>query len=615
MIDLFKAQLIRFRWWLAAFGFAHLGVLAFVSRMMDPLQQRSGLYNLIGVLYFVLGLLFGLYQLGGYRRPNAWLNLMHRPLPRRAIGAGVFGAGAFLLALAVALPVLAIVAGQYAWTARVVDTRHWWLPVAAWCVAMAGYLFGAYCMIAARRYAVLVLSLPLLPLYSDAAGGAMMAIHAAVLIWLTVLVAIAFKPDLSAPPRGLAANLAVALPVQAMIYVLLCVAINLGFQLGWIAIGSDPLNSGAPPKGGLIESDRAKGPDLIIAGLAASADADARLWREQARISEVYRIGPRRQPLPTRGELVTAEPQIIGDASRNLLWSYSDDSGYFHGRDTLTRRAAGTLGVSIVGDDAQRPLPSPPLPVGDGYVLTEHAVYQYDPHDARLRLRMALPGNEIPVAAPEPAGDSTLLLSDRALYFFDLRGFAENVDAPAPLPRQRIDLAGPVGNLSGVDVLEIGDGYLVSMTYGSRNFQTLGDGYQVVFKLGEDGRVAQVARRELSPDFPALLRYRLYWLSPAMQALEHAAVGFLARPQPLYAVEPPPVPDNIRMHALVLCVLSFFLAWNWSARMRLSRVERWAWIIGCGLVGIPALLSLRLIHPLSPRREPAMQAVPIAAPA
>ena len=88
---LFRAELLRFRGWALAFLVVHLGLLGFFARMADLAQLDWEQYAMIGTAYVLVGALFGLYQAGSYRRPNHWLKLLHRPLPRWRIAAALFG--------------------------------------------------------------------------------------------------------------------------------------------------------------------------------------------------------------------------------------------------------------------------------------------------------------------------------------------------------------------------------------------------------------------------------------------------------------------------------------------------------------------------------------------
>src|SRR6478735_2103744 len=105
MIDLFKGELLRFRLWAAAAGVINLVVLGFLSRMVDMAQQPNFVYQIFGAVYAVAGILLGLYQMGSYRKPNQWLNLLHRPLHRLQIAGALSAAGAVVLLVAMALPI------------------------------------------------------------------------------------------------------------------------------------------------------------------------------------------------------------------------------------------------------------------------------------------------------------------------------------------------------------------------------------------------------------------------------------------------------------------------------------------------------------------------------
>ena len=99
MIDLFKGELLRFRLWALVAGVINLAVLAFLSRMVDLAQQPLQVYQVFGAVYALPGALLGLYQMGGYRRPNTWLNLLHRPVQHPRMAGALMLAAASLLAL------------------------------------------------------------------------------------------------------------------------------------------------------------------------------------------------------------------------------------------------------------------------------------------------------------------------------------------------------------------------------------------------------------------------------------------------------------------------------------------------------------------------------------
>lgn len=589
MIDLFRSELLRFRAWCGAYALLHFGLLAFFGRMVDPLQQPAIVYEVAAAVYGLSGLLLALYQMGSYRRPNTWLILLHRPLPHWQVAAALLGAGACLMLLAVVLPLLLMLAGQAGLTARVVDARHWLLPLAAWVIAACSYLAGCFAMLAPRRIAAAALVLPLLFTASNASGPSVLLVQGAVLAWLLALVFFAFKPDLSRPPSRWRSALPVALTVQMAVYLLLCTG-ALAYQLLWMVQGSHPLNS-APPAGGYIEASRSDGADLIVAGLADSRSSSAPLWREQARLAEVFTWRRQFDALPVRNELGNIAPMEFDDEARHLRWIFSHDRMRLVGVNLVDGKHAGTLGLGL--DHA--PFPRPVLPTGGRFLISTDTLYAYDTHARSVLPRIALPRDETFAIPPSAMGEMMFAASDRALYTFDARAFA---DGDALLqPRQRIALPGRIGDLDRVDVIELIDGYLLSFVFGVGSTDGPGTSVQKILQMHGDGRVVEVARRALAPDFPTALRYYPFWLSPAMHALRDGATRALSPAPTLKRRAVQATPASMWQLALLL-MLACVPASLWlSRRQQLVRKSRVAWVIASAAIGLPALLSQRLIHP------------------
>ena len=586
MWDLFKAEIVRFRGWAIACASLHLVVLGFMTKMFDLAQQPSFVYEVIGMVYALTGLLLGMYQMGGYRRPNAWLNLLHRPLPHWRIAGALFGAGTTLLVLAILLPLLVVAAWQEGMTARVLDLRHLLLVLSALLVALCGYLAGGYTMLGHRRYGACAMVFLLL-LAGNATGIGAIAVQLLFLVWLAVMILFAFKPDLTEPPRGVTGVVATAVPLQMGLWFLLLLA-GYGAELVWIMLGSHPNSLATPVPGSTQEAESSDGKALMILGLADSTAAEAPLWREQAAISEVFTSWQGIE-VPTRNELRNIEPMEFDDDTRRVRWVFSHDSMRFEGYSVTNLRSVGTLGVD--GDAA---FPAPAIPGPHGMLFAGNTLYQYDSEAQLVLPRMQLPEGEL-AAGFERMGERVAVLGNRALYFYDGREL-QNGDAVLA-PRQRVPLPGRIGNLERFDVMELLDGYLISFTFtdGAHN----GDGvpFQQVLHVDGKGLTTVVAHRTLTHAGGAAYIYNSWYPSPVLYAAHKAVANLFAGYSFRADIERPPVPRTVWTIAGVLLLLSALGAAWYVRRTALSLPARIAWVVACGVIGLPALLSLWLMFP------------------
>jgi hypothetical protein len=588
MFELFKAECRRFRWLALGAAALHAGVLLFFDRVVDAIQQPLMLYQLVAGIYAVAGILFGLYQAGSYRRTNQWIMLLHRPLAPGRILLAVAGAGAAMLAVAAALPVLVLLTSHGAIGARFVDARHWLLPVAALLIALIGYLAGIYAMLGPRRYAWLALVPALLPAVSAASGWGAIAVQAIVALLLAALVASVFKPDLEETPRG-GALAGTALSVAMGAYIVAVVAGDIVFQILWIATGTHPLNS-VPPKGGVVEAVRAEGGPLIEAGLAGRHDREADLWREQVKLSEVFYLPPQAARLPVRGALTNVVPIEFDDERAGVRWTFSHDDMRFHGVRLATLERAGVLGLD--GGAAFR---TPPLPVAGGQLMAASQIAAFNEDDGRLHTRITLPAAETIANGPTKMGDAIGLVSDRALRIYDARVLDEGDRLHPALAT--IPLPAPIGGMSRIDAIELLDGYLISFTYGHGAIDGPGRAWQQVVKVDGAGHPTPVAERTLNPDFPAVSRYAPYWLSLPLKIVRDEAEGLFGQHEPLEVRMPVALPAGVIVGLALLHFLSATIAWLLARRRGLAGQVQAIWSAATLILGVPMLVAFALIRP------------------
>lgn len=597
MFELFKAELLRFRLWALALAGVHFIALGFLTRVVDLAQQPLMIHWSFGSTYAALGLLLGLYQMGTYRKPSAWLNMLHRPLSSPRIATSLILAGVALLAVAVALPIALIALWQGAMTPRVVDLRHWLLALAALQIATAGYLVGAYGMLGERRYCFSGAVFPLLLITAVATGFGALAVQTLAVLWLIAMVLATFKPDLDAPPRSAVGMVAVALPVQMAMYLLILLAYS-GVEMLWIAQGSHPNNTPTPPRGGHNEPEKVDDRTRMRLALEGSTHVDAPLLREQIALSELIGISSQLRRVPQRSELANVAPMEFDDDARGVRWVFSHDDMRLHGYRLNDRTPAGTLGVGA--DNAAFPVPALPVGAmpgfakGDAVLIAGNTAYHYSSESGQVLPRIRLPDDEVLVGA-SPVGETLGVISDRALYFFDGREAVEHQRVMTP--RLRVPIPGTYHDIYNLDMIELVDGYLTvfSNSYNAHAAEGAVP-YQYVLRVRDGGAVETIAKRRLNYDYPAIYRYRSFWTSPALYALRNRAQHLFAPPLPLETSVAAPIPRSMWLLAGVLSLLALIGALWRTRSLAMPTGVRAAWVVVCGLIGLPALAALWLLY-------------------
>jgi hypothetical protein len=164
-----------------------------------------------------------------------------------------------------------------------------------------------------------------------------------------------------------------------------------------------------------------------------------------------------------------------------------------------------------------------------------------------------------------------------------------------------------------VELIELLDGYLVSFTFTNGAWAGEMLPYQQVLHVDGEGKVEPVAHRVLGFDLPLAYTMRNWWLSPALRELCLATQQLFATPKPLDEGGIPPPPRHIVILAAVLCLLSLLASIWLTGRQAHAPLARWTWVLACGVVGVPALVSVWLMFPVREQVEDLSLAHPAAA--
>lgn len=602
MNDLFRSELRRFGRYALIAAVVHLLLLSFMARTTNLLQQSYFESAPLFGLYLLLGLALAFVQVGSYRKPSQWLWLIHRPLPARRIFAALALSALVLLATTIMLPQLLLIIGMDLFTAHVVDSRHYLMLLHVLAFALMAWMAGCHAVLSRHKLAIAVLAMPLLFALHLVSVWWLLLPVLACMAWLTFVAMHSVRADRDAPLRSNAALLLTALPLQLGCFLLAFEVGQMVYVTGGILLGTDPLNTEYPPQGGLIETQRKVPGEVLILGLEGSADPRAASWREQLPLLEPIRIDAFLQRYPTRHQLSNLQmPTEWFDEERGILWTFSHDHMLFQGRDPRSGAEQGWWGVNGAGDT--QPFGEVPIADGHGYLLTRQALYAIDAEQQRQHELIRLPEGEWFIEIPRAALDRLWVLTNRRLLAYRADRQAVSKFAPPQLDWALSLPRGPA-HLEGAEIVELMDGWLVSIVYGDGHrqigfsqFNTVAQPWQQVVFVDDTGAASVVGERQIRRDYPAL--YQLsWWLSPPLHALSEWPESALDKGL-TWPLQPEFLPKAGAFYGLagVLMLVSFGLGLWWLRGSRLPIARRRVWLTSCALIGLPAFLSLVCLEP------------------
>lgn len=586
MRDLMKAELYRFYVGALILAIFHCGLLIFLDRVEDTLQQPLLVYRVYLGVFSLVSLFFGAYQVSSYTQPVSWIQLMHRPTSGGRIGSAIMLAGLTLLVLVVALPVALLLPFHAEFGNGTVESRHMLMPAGAFLVTATAYLIGVCIRIGPRIRAISAVLLLIWVYNTDASGIASVFIQALAAITAFLLALGYFRPDPEAQ---------IALPARLLGHGILLLAIavvgtfilRFVMQLGLMLLGAHPLN-GIPPVGGLVEASRSEGAALLVAGLNDAKDQRAKFWSEQVQLSEVATLTTELTAAPRRFSVTNLIGNSFDDDLAKLTWTFSHSDMRYSAIDKATRKHVDKIAPSPR-------LQGPPITSGDGkFIMAGAEIYSYDPSFHRFSRRVSLPHQEVFAASPKPQWDIVSLITDRKLRLYDQRAVASGMTAVVPV--REIALPQPIGDLIRIDMIELLDGYLISFLYGKEAANGLGHPVQELWEVTAS-QATRVGVRRLDADYPAVIQHADIWFAPLLNQVGELANGLLAPSNPLTRHAARNIPTILFVFALIAHTAAGLLCWLWAKRLQLSCRGRIVWSLAGIAFGLPAPIALYLAEP------------------
>lgn len=630
MNNLILGELVRFRTLALAFAVVHLIILRF-SVTITPLFVQDAAKTSLGILsYALLGLIFGLYQMGSYRRPNLWAWLINRPLPLPKIFFALTTAAGLLALGVVALPLFLMTVYTDFLTGYGVDGRHYLMTFFLFGLVMSFYFLG--CFIAARvtRAAVLVGVLPIFFLTREALGQWIFLPLLVVLIWLGYLAFSAFAPELDGALRGRVAQVIGALPIAYSVLFILSFAIVLARSTYIIIKEHGPLGFSTFAwndyweEGYVPHVDYLAAEDALAHGLRLGDSDRSKTLLAQLALSDVFELpGPRFSRFPRRHQpfFVDRRHELV-DQDNDVRWTFSHDEMLFFGHEIRGGQPVGQMGLegttSATSGEALQPFPEVPFVVANQFLVSPRHIREVDLKRGTLDLRFELPEGEMFTSPFIEHRSFVVAKSETTLFFFDPRelklgtGWME--------PQLSVALPDAYRNISRILIAEMIDSYLVSFVVGSQSSRGYHDAYQRTMELpigggidtldGESHALPRVvADVPLAPGFPDRYSHRMFLMSPFLQHLHDVvwtAIGPHRKARVTWSdIVARPVPSGVVWGAVIIALLSAMAAAWLGHRRSLSTGDRRFWIVLAFILGIPGFVAFVVLARRDERREAA----------
>jgi hypothetical protein len=544
---------------------------------------------------------FGVFQISLYRRDNDWLYLLHRPLSSQQVFLALILAGCCVALVITLVPLLLIVLVMDANPLFGIESRHYRALPYALLTALCSYFCGCFALLSSNRLGFFALSMTT-ALVMINIGGALWSAALLLALWGFLLARVAFKPDLSRPPRNIGTLLLTELPIQYGCLWLIVLTATL-FQGGSNYIsGKDPARN--PPPGTDYYVRALPPKEVMQLALDHSSHADAEFLRQQVALGAAENIGgpsfnsyPKRHQMPRLDEAL-----VLNDVERNVTWHFSHDSMLFEGHESNTAAFMGWLGPDGFQDAASSPpaarFTSVPWTSANEYILGDHDIYQiaWDAGELHHRYHNT-DGNRFNNSLMI-SEDTASLFADHALYLFSS---AELRDATVAL-RPRAVLPLPAirdADLRRVAILPLVDGYLVSAlldltSYNiAQDFALIGRAHLQLFRLRQDHHPELLSDTPLPTFLGDVFRYRELVLAPGMRLFTDLMWGLRNHKSaemmlPLLYVQ---FPLRVWLATAFVMLSSAGITAALLRRSALPLRIRLFWIVANGITGYAGLLS------------------------
>lgn len=610
MQDLFKNEFKRYLGYSLVIMAIHIGFWGYISTQSPVLEQSKIQDTNLNLIMLFVSLSFGILQMALHKRKNHWAYLVHRPLAEYKIHGALVSAGSLLLFMTITLPFLLAMMATDMMTNEVVELRHYLYILHMIMASLVCYFIGIYIVLSPSWGAFLTLGIIGLLSKNNQSPAALTLLTDITLVLATYYLSRrSFKVNLPEHFKRKRDIFLAVLLMQPALAVILVISQAFYYHLPLILVDAHP------DQYELSELDdsyailwRLENDELVDLIAKNSDYRNKEKLAQQAKLANKNYLRVENVSYPIRGQLFNHDKSYeLRDEKNKKSWVFSHKEMLFVGRSTDTGEVIGYLGEQgfiNLNDaiDQQMRFTEVPTMRKNSFIRTHNKIYIVDFDEQILELKHQLHPQEFYTSKIQIDAENNIvgLLSNKALYFFDLKEFTEEneyAEATHVVPHFR-----DVENQIQIGYFVLVDGYLLH--YSSSHFYGFQKPGTALVHAKHDGSNELIGELSFSKyrEIPDWVSDQDYWSSPIIVGTFYSYINGLYSPNKtarfvtLANIDKRIYKSSIYYLILFFAIFSSLVTYLLGSTINISRSNKAFWVTMNFIFGISGLFSFLLMN-------------------
>lgn len=563
--------------------------LLFVLNTKSPLYTMSELaFILLIIVPSLFSITLAVNQFLLHKKASHWTYLIHKPLPMWQIYIGLISSFLAMLFIVVLAPIAAYIVILDVQQPILIEPRHFLLLPYIALTAMSFYFAGIFVTLHPRKLAAVVVLVPFYVLAAEVKGLEQFIPIILVTLLLFLLSWSAFKVDLLSNLRQPLSSMLCNITTQYSLFVLLSIIV---FEVGHIGISLRTVD--------LSPKDEVN----YYANSISMDDKQRMLWNIYGIDEQQYESLENELSLSTFSYLRFNDNQTLPemhqsqpimddrgtrffDTTNKVRWRFSHQYMLYSGFDR-NDDFVGWLGKNGRDDSIETAGKFDHVPfVKNGYLYLPDSLLQYNESEQVFDTYLSLQEGQRFEYSPFVGSNFVAVILTNEIQMFLKNQFAR--DAGIAEPTSIIPLNHPVSDIKNITFAELFDGHLISISYGTTQFNAfdkgaadIKDGFVLTYKAPYEVEVKQLAQRSFKQGWPDWMVYRDFVISSVFAyAKYYFGEGNIVQ-----------LPKTQLIASLMMMFIIALLTTLLMRNSTKSAIEKVSWVVSSALFGIPGLIT------------------------